>query len=196
MKTILLFLAILGCVLCYNPSPGCGESSTESDYYSIRGDDKNFIETIHVTYNDKLLGPVMREYIIQIPKGFDNNSPVPMVLDLHGWTVTAQQQSHSSGWKQLGNTEKFIVVWPSGMADSPSSMTSWNCSMSTGGPMGPTCDLNRDGWETPTECYYSCPLCDERTSCDWTTCYDDIGFIDFVINHVSDYWCIDMNQIH
>ena len=34
------------------------------------------------------------------------------------------------------------------------------------------------------------------TSCDWASCSDDIGFIDFVINHVSDYWCIDMHQMH
>ena len=67
---------------------------------------KNFLETIHVTYNDKLLGPVRRNYIIQIPKGFDNNSPVPMVLDLHGWTGSAQSQTHQSSWKQLGNDEK------------------------------------------------------------------------------------------
>ena len=66
----------------------------------------------------------------------------------------------------------------------------------TGGPMGPTCDLDRPAWDIYNECYYSCPLCDELTSCDWTTCYDDIGFIDYVINHVADYWCIDMNQIH
>ena len=66
----------------------------------------------------------------------------------------------------------------------------------TGGPMGPTCDLDRLSWGVTNECYYSCPLCDELTSCDWTTCYDDIGFIDYVINHVADYWCIDMNQIH
>ena len=57
-------------------------------------DSKNFIETIHVTYNDKLLGPVRRNYVIQIPKGLDNNSPVPMVLDLHGWTGSAQSQTH------------------------------------------------------------------------------------------------------
>ena len=62
--------------------------------------------------------------------------------------------------------------------------------------MGPTCDLDRLAWGITNECYYSCPLCDELTSCDWTTCYDDIGFIDYVINHVADYWCIDMNQIH
>ena len=34
------------------------------------------------------------------------------------------------------------------------------------------------------------------TSCDWTTCYDDIGFIDYVIKDVSNNWCIDMNMIH
>ena len=79
-----------------------------------------------------MLGPVRRNYIIQIPKGLDNNSPVPMVLDLHGWTGSAQSQTHQSGWKQLGNTEKFIVIWPDGMDDSPSKMGSWNCSMSTG----------------------------------------------------------------
>ena len=62
--------------------------------------------------------------------------------------------------------------------------------------MGPTADLDRLAWDYPTECYYSCPLCDELTSWDWTTCYDDIGFMDLVINHVADYWCIDMNQIH
>ena len=79
-----------------------------------------------------MLGAVRRNYVIQIPKGLDNNSPVPMVLDLHGWTGSAQSQTHQSGWKQLGNTEKFIVIWPDGMDDSPSKMGSWNCSMSTG----------------------------------------------------------------
>ena len=106
---------------------------TESLDFNIVSDDaKNFIETIHVTYNDKLLGAVRRNYVIQIPKGLDNNSPVPMVLDLHGWTGSAQSQTHQSGWKQLGNTEKFVVIWPDGMDDSPSKMGSWNCSMSTG----------------------------------------------------------------
>ena len=56
--------------------------------------------------------------------------------------------------------------------------------------------LDRGKWDAPTECHDSCPLCDEMTSCDWASCSDDIGFIDFVINHVTDYWCIDMHQMH
>ena len=62
--------------------------------------------------------------------------------------------------------------------------------------MGPTCDLDRSAWDNPTECYYSCPLCDENTSCDWTSCYDDIGFIDFVIQDAADKHCIDLDQLH
>ena len=64
------------------------------------------------------------------------------------------------------------------------------------GPEGPICDLNREDWNNPTECHYSCPLCDELHSCDWQSCYDDVGFIGFVIQTVKDQWCIDENQIH
>ena len=37
-----------------------------------------------------------------------------MVLDLHGYTTSANEQSHQSGWKHLGKTEELIVVWPEG----------------------------------------------------------------------------------
>ena len=45
---------------------------------------------------------------------FDNTYAVPMVLDLHGYTTSANGQSHQSGWKHLGKTEELIVVWPEG----------------------------------------------------------------------------------
>ena len=62
--------------------------------------------------------------------------------------------------------------------------------------MGPTCDLDRNFWNVTTECYYSCPLCDALTSCDWSTCYDDLGFMEFLIKDVTDKNCIDMDQMH
>ena len=61
---------------------------------------------------------------------------------------------------------------------------SWNVS-STFGSKGPICDLNRENWPPPNECFDSCPLCDEAHSCDWTTCYDDIGFLEVVIETVK-----------
>ena len=45
---------------------------------------------------------------------FDNTHAVPMILDLHGYTVSANAQTHQSGWKHLGQTEELIVVWPEG----------------------------------------------------------------------------------
>ena len=45
---------------------------------------------------------------------FDNTYAVPMILDLHGYTVSANAQTHQSGWKHLGQTEELIVVWPEG----------------------------------------------------------------------------------
>ena len=89
----------------------------------------------------------------------------------------------------------FILIWPDGTHDSPNGLGSWNVSKSIG-PEGPICDLNREEWDSPTECHYSCPLCDEWTSCDWQSCYDDVGFIRFVIQTVKDQWCIDENQMH
>ena len=82
--------------------------------------------------------------------------------------------------------ENLIIVWPNGMNDtkSGSGSGSWNVS-STFGSKGPICDLNRGNWPPPNECFESCPLCDESYSCDWTTCYDDIGFLEVVIETVK-----------
>ena len=65
---------------------------------------------------------------------------MPIVFDLHGYTTSPEGESHQSGWKHLGQTEEFIVVWPEGMSDSPNSLYSWNCSVNVGGPFGSTCD--------------------------------------------------------
>ena len=94
--------------------------------------------------------------------GFNNSVPLPMILDLHGWTGSAYAQMTESGWAQVASTyENIVLVWPNGMGDGPSSMNSWNCSM-TNGPLGPTCDTDRANVGIdPYECYYSCPLCDE-----------------------------------
>ena len=74
-------------------------------------------------------------------------------------------------------------------------LSSWNVSSSFGSK-GPICDLNRENWPPPNECFESCPLCDDTYSCDWTTCYDDIGFLEVVIETVKDHWCVDLDHMH
>ena len=66
------------------------------------------------------------------------------MLDLHGHTMSANAQSHQSGWKHLGKIEELIVVWSEGMSDSENSLYAWNCSINAGGPLGPTCDASKE----------------------------------------------------
>ena len=55
--------------------------------------------------------------------------------------------------------------------------------------------MDREGWEI-FECHYSCPLCDELKSCDWSSCYDDTGYLEFLIAKLSQEWCLDLDHLH
>ena len=61
--------------------------------------------------------------------------------------------------------------------------------------LGPPCDLDRNYWGE-FECHYSCPLCNPAHSCDWSSCYDDLGFLEFLIDLIGQDYCLDLNQIH
>ena len=109
---------------------------------------------------------------------------------------SAPKQVNYSPWTEVALRENLIIVWPNGMNDtkSGSGSGSWNVS-STFGSKGPICDLNRGNWPPPNECFESCPLCDESYSCDWTTCYDDIGFLEVVIETVKGGFQIEFVSI-
>lgn len=68
----------------------------------------------------------MRAYEVQVPAAYDDTSPVPLVLDIHGYTSSADQQEGYSGFSALAEKEGFIVVRPSGSGF----LSSWN-----GGPL-------------------------------------------------------------
>ena len=93
-----------------------------------------------------------------------------------------------SPWKRVGLDNNFILVWPDGNADGWDGMGSWNCSR-TDGPLGPPCILPRTPYlpDYPV-CYPSCPLCDPDNSCDWSSCADDLGFIQHVVDEVTQQW--------
>ena len=99
------------------------------------------VDPVHVGIIEHRLRNIAVENISFL--AFDNTFAVPMVLDLHGYTTSANGQSHQSGWKHLGKTEELIVVWPEGMSDSNNSLYAWNCSTNVGGPLGPTCDIGK-----------------------------------------------------
>ena len=187
MKLTLLILSTMVWISsAVKPSPGCWHSSDSPK----PGESERF----YFIYEDKLLGGVERDFIIQIPPGYDGNTPLHMLFDIHWYGGSASNHFDMSPFTQMALDKNFISVLPNSMHDTASGSGSWNCS-STIGPLGPICDTNRDEWGY-NECFDSCPLCDQRTSCDWTTCYDDIGFLEHVQELVLSQWCVDMDNMH
>ena len=99
-------------------------------------------------------------------------------MDVHGYTESAV--SHVGlPWRDFALNNNIIMLWPDGYNDKPHGYRSWNVSR-TDGPKGAPCDINRSDWEEVV-CHESCPTCNPLTSCDWTSCTDDIGFLEHIL---------------
>ena len=59
-----------------------------------------------------------RSYMLHVPSSFNGTKPVPLVIDMHGFTSTANAQSGVSGFLQESDAKGFIVAWPSGLNNS------------------------------------------------------------------------------
>jgi len=71
-------------------------------------------------------GGQSRVYVQHVPDSYDGKTPMPVVLDLHGGSYDGPRWVDASGFKQLGDTEGFITLFPSGtdnswLAESPDS---------------------------------------------------------------------------
>ena len=63
-----------------------------------------------------------RSYDVQVPASYDNQSPIPLVFDIHGLGGSKQQQGSASGFAELAEQEGFAVVRPQGSGI----LASWN----------------------------------------------------------------------
>ena len=55
-----------------------------------------------------------REFIIHVPSSYDTLKSVPLMLNFHGWTMTAEEQMEVSDMRSLANSKQFILVYPQG----------------------------------------------------------------------------------
>ena len=70
-------------------------------------------------------------------------SAVPLLLDFHGWTSSAQSQMETeSQFHLLAEALGFVAVFVQGTDDSPSGVTSWNIARESG-QYGDVCDRDR-----------------------------------------------------
>ncbi len=70
-----------------------------------------------------------RSYLVHVPPSYTGAAPVPLVVDIHGFSSGADFQRSLSGFLALSDAEGFIVVYPQGVANA------WNggicCSTAT-----------------------------------------------------------------
>jgi len=55
----------------------------------------------------------IREYFVHVPASYTNNAPIPVVFMLHGSSGNGEKFYNISGWKELGETENILTVFPS-----------------------------------------------------------------------------------
>jgi polyhydroxybutyrate depolymerase len=56
-----------------------------------------------------------RTYLVHVPPGDRPETPVPLVVVLHGAFDTAEGMEKTSGFSRLADRERFIVLYPNGM---------------------------------------------------------------------------------
>ena len=57
---------------------------------------------------------IQRDYILYIPELYDGNTAVPLVLNFHGYGSSAAQQMFYGDFRDIADTEGFLLVHPEG----------------------------------------------------------------------------------
>lgn len=58
---------------------------------------------------------VTREYIVHVPESYNGSADVPLVFMLHGTGGNGQDMYDRSGWKEIGEEQNVLTVFPSAM---------------------------------------------------------------------------------
>ncbi len=142
----------------------------------IVGCDKNNNPTPDFSYGKNRftlqIDGVEREYYVHVPLGYDGNSKVPVVFMLHGTSGDGEKFYNISGWKEVGETETILTVFPSS---------------------GRHCIID-DGVVKNTTKWNSQPT--EWTYCANETPLDDIKFLRSVIDALAQKYSIDQKRVY
>jgi polyhydroxybutyrate depolymerase len=70
------------------------------------------------TINGTILhGGIQREYILYVPANYSPSTPVPLILNFHGYTSNAFEQMFYGDFRPIADTAGFIIVHPMGTVD-------------------------------------------------------------------------------
>jgi len=174
-------------------SSGCGKSSPYTPGKTV---------TAKGTY-----AGVSLTYRVYVPKSYNQNTPLPVILQHPGWGMSASSEESGAGITGYADSLGFISVTPQGANDNTHSggpWYSWNAAGTSQSPgaAGATCTSKASA---PSYCYTSCKGCNDSPQCDWTTCDETVtptgtgtkdvgGFIPGLYNTLESQLCIDTTR--
>jgi len=135
-----------------------------------------------------------REYSLHLPADYDRNTTTSLVLAFHWYEGDAQRMETATKMSQHADEHGYVVVYPQSTSfDSGITLiTSWNdlsCNVSSG-PEGSTCS-GGSGSKLPFP-----PECGEPRDCVWCTCYDDLAYVEKLLDELEDTLCIDLDRVY
>jgi polyhydroxybutyrate depolymerase len=116
---------------------------------------------------------VEREYFVHVPLSYNGSVNMPVVFMLHGTSGDGEKFYNISGWKEIGEDENIITVFPS----------SWRYCIIEGGVQNNTTKWN----VTPDANFTFCPGQIPR---------NDIKFLNTIITELNSKYKIDNKRIY
>lgn len=173
MKNSLSIIVIFLLTAISLPAQSTGQKITEK-IRNERADqaDKNDSYVVGKNRFTTVVDGDMREYFVHVPRSYDKSAKVPVVFMLHGTSGDGEKFYNISGWRQLGETENIITVFPS----------SWrHCIIDRG------IRKNTTKWNVyPGTFEY----------CKGETPKDDIKFLNTVIDELQDKFNVNQKMIY
>jgi polyhydroxybutyrate depolymerase len=184
LRQLLVALALLAPIL----SLANGVSLSPSNYSTVSGEGSPAPTTAQrrtMTHDG-----IEREYFVYAPEPGSNEGPMPVVFALHGYGTTATGFEAIYALGEHARKHRYILIIPQGSHflgslgtdtnTEPFFISTWNDLASNFTPTaaGPHCTEDRLQYPCPPECG-SC------NHCAWVSCYDDLGFLERVLNEVE-----------
>jgi polyhydroxybutyrate depolymerase len=128
-----------------------------------------------------------REYFVFLPEAAAAGKSLPVVVALHGYTSTATGFQAYHGTSRHAEEHGYIIVYPQGShflaqasAGKPRRITSWNDLAANLGESEsrPHCTADRTQYPCP-------PECGDCGRCGWVSCYDDLGFLEKMLEAIA-----------
>ena len=149
----------------------------------------------HVVQHDG----IEREYFVHVPGSVAaGRADVPLIVALHGYGNTVDRFVRGNELNGHADENGYIIVYPQGSGfevsstpDEPFTVTSWN-DLAANIPVpeaGPHCTADSVRYPCP-------PECGECSACMWTSCYDDLGFIDRVLDEMLADFPVDAQRVY